>query len=131
MSTPASILSPQSTMREALEIFPGAQRALFKGYHIGGCSSCAFRPDETIAQLCERNGNLDAEEMIEHLRASQQHDESMEISPIDLAARLRQDNSIKLLDIRAREEWDAGRVEGGGRMSQETMQEIFGKWPRE
>ena len=41
-----------SAMREVLEIFPGAQRALFRRYHIGGCSSCGFSPDETLAQLC-------------------------------------------------------------------------------
>jgi len=131
MSTPATTLAPQSTMREALEIFPGAQRALFKRYHIGGCSSCAFHPDETIAQLCQRNGNLNVEEMLEHLRTSQAHDESMQISPPDLATRIRQDNSIKLLDIRTRQEWDAVRIERAVRMSQETMQEILGKWPRQ
>jgi len=37
-------------MSKVLEAFPGAQRALFRRYHIGGCSSCAFRPDETLAQ---------------------------------------------------------------------------------
>jgi hypothetical protein len=29
-------------MREVLEVFPGAQRALFRRYHIGGCSSCGI-----------------------------------------------------------------------------------------
>ena len=32
-------------MRDVLEKFPGAQRALFRKYHIGGCSSCGFQPD--------------------------------------------------------------------------------------
>ncbi len=57
-------------MREVLEAYPGAQQALFKRYHIGGCSSCAFHPDETLAQLCERNGNLNLEEVIDHLKSS-------------------------------------------------------------
>ena len=131
MSTPAAIPSPQSTMREILEIFPGAQRALFKRYHIGGCSSCAFRPDETVAELCARNGNLNAEEMLEHLRTSQEQDEAIQISPTELAAKLQENAPLKLLDIRTREEWDAVRIEGAVRMSQETMQEILGKWPRE
>jgi len=32
-------IDANSPMREVLEIFPGAQRALFRKYHIGGCSS--------------------------------------------------------------------------------------------
>jgi len=40
----------QSPMSAVLENFPGAQRALFQQYHIGGCS-----PDETPAQACARN----------------------------------------------------------------------------
>jgi len=121
-------ISPETPMREVLEAYPGAQRALFKRYHIGGCSSCAFQPDETVAQLCTRNGDIDANEMISHLQTSQQQDEQMQISPAELRDR---SANIRLLDIRTKEEWDAVRIEGAVRMSQETMQEILGKWPRE
>ena len=41
------------------ELFPGAQRALFRKYHIGGCSSCGFSPNETLAGVCARNENVD------------------------------------------------------------------------
>jgi rhodanese-related sulfurtransferase len=129
--TTAAGIGFRSTMREVLEAYPGAQRALFKRYHIGGCSSCAFHPDETLAQLCERNGNLNLEEVIDHLKSSRDQDEQMQISPSELAAALQKDKSVKLLDIRTREEWDAVRIDGAVRMSQETMQEILGKWPRE
>ena len=56
-------------MREVLENFPGAQRALFRRYHIGGCSSCGFSPDETLAQVCARNGNLDVAALPGHGRS--------------------------------------------------------------
>jgi hypothetical protein len=36
----AEPINPGSMMHEVLEIFPGAQRALFRRYHIGGCTSC-------------------------------------------------------------------------------------------
>jgi rhodanese-related sulfurtransferase len=127
----APAITPQSTMTQVLEVFPGAQRALFKRYHIGGCSSCAFQPSEPLEQLCARNGNLDVEEMIDHLKSSHEQDEQMQISSRELADRLEQDPSIKLLDIRTREEWEAVHIAGAVRMSQETMQEILGKWPRE
>ncbi|MGA9776793.1 MAG: hypothetical protein WBS33_00820 [Verrucomicrobiia bacterium] len=39
-SLPMTKINSQSSMREVLEVFPGAQRALFRRYHIGGCSSC-------------------------------------------------------------------------------------------
>jgi len=35
-----SNIQPQSAMSAVLEVFPGAQRALFRKYHIGGCSNC-------------------------------------------------------------------------------------------
>jgi hypothetical protein len=31
-------VNSQSPMREVSEVFPGAQRALFRRYHIGGCN---------------------------------------------------------------------------------------------
>ena len=62
MSSTAAI-DPTISMRELLEQFPGAQRALFRRYHIGGCSNCGFRPDETLAGVCARNENLDVDEV--------------------------------------------------------------------
>lgn len=131
MSTAQETITPQTSLQKVLEVYPGAQRALFKRYHIGGCSSCAFQPTETLEELCRRNSAIDVHEMIDHLRTSHEQDEQMQILPRELAERMQQDPSIKLLDIRAREEWDAVRIAGATRMSQETMQEILGKWPRE
>jgi rhodanese-related sulfurtransferase len=122
-------LDPQTTMTRVLEMFPGAQRALFRRYHIGGCASCAFQPGETLAGLCARN-NLDAAEVIQHLHTSHQQDEELQISPAELAA-LRQAGAVRLVDIRSREEFEAARIEGAVLLSQPVMQEILGRWPRE
>ena len=117
-------------MRDVLAAFPGAQRSLFKRYHIGGCSSCAFQPDETLEQLCARNGGLDLAEMIEHIQTSHEQDEKILIAPTELA-RLRVENpSLRLLDVRTREEYEAVRIEGSVLMSQTTMQEVLAHWPR-
>ena len=35
-------IGSESTMGEVLDVYPGARRALFKKYHIGGCSGCGF-----------------------------------------------------------------------------------------
>ena len=122
-------LDPQTTMTRVLEIFPGAQRALFRRYHIGGCASCAFQEGETLAGLCARN-SLDAAEVIRHIQSSHQQDEELQISPAELAA-LRQAGAVRLVDIRSREEFDATRIEGAALLSQPVMQEILGHWPRE
>ena len=112
-------------MRDVLEKFPGAQRALFRKYHIGGCSSCGFSPDETLAQVCARNGNLDVAEVLAHIRASHELDAKVLISAKELAEMLRQDQSVKLVDVRSREEFEAVKIEGSVLLSQPVMQQIM------
>ena len=118
-------------MRDVLAAYPGAQRALFKRYHIGGCASCAFSPDETLEQLCQRNENLPVVEVLATIQSAHEQDERMHISPRELADTLQQAPGTKLLDIRTREEHDAVKIPGSVRMAQDSMQEILTKWPRE
>lgn len=120
-------ITPDTTMNEVLAAYPGAQRALFRRYHIGGCSSCAFKPDETLAELCQRNDGLDVSEMIAHLQSSREQDEQLMIDATEVARLLREEAALKLLDIRTREEWDAVHVQGAVRMSQESMRDILAK----
>ena len=112
-------------MREVLEIFPGAQRALFRRYHIGGCSSCGFAPDETLAQVCARNGNLDVAEVLAHIQSSHEQDAKVLISPKELAGLLQNDKSVKLIDVRSREEFEAVHIEGSVLLSQDVMRELM------
>jgi len=85
------IIQPQSPMSAVLEKFPGAQRALFRRYHIGGCSSCGFSPDETLVEVCARNGNLDVAEVLAHIQSSHEQDAKVLISPKELAGLLQTD----------------------------------------
>ena len=87
MNSTAAI-NPGIPMRELLEQFPGAQRALFRRYHIGGCASCGFSPEETLAGVCARNENLDVDEVIEHILTSDAADRAMQIEPRELSDRL-------------------------------------------
>ena len=131
MDTAADQIGPSSFMRDVLEHYPWAQRALFRKYHIGGCSSCAFSPEETLADLCQRNDGLDPLDVLGHIRKSHNEDASVQICPIDVKKRLDQGEPLKMLDIRTKEEWEAVRLPEATRMSQDSMQEILGKWPRE
>ena len=125
MTMTNEVIGPQSAMREVLGAFPGAQRALFRRYHIGGCSQCGFGPDETVEQICRRNSGLDPTEVLEHIRSSHEQDEKILIEPKALADWLKQDKSILLLDVRSREEYEAVHLEGSMLMSQPVMQQIM------
>jgi len=115
----------QSAMREVLEVFPGAQRALFRRYHIGGCSSCGFSPDETLAQVCARNGNLDVPEVLAHIRSSHEQDAKILISPKELSELVQHDKAAKLVDVRSREEFEAVHIDGSILLSQPVMQQLM------
>ena len=119
-------ISPDAPMREVLEAFPGAQRALFRKYHIGGCSSCGFSPDETLAQVCARNGNLDTKEVMAHIESSHEQDAKIFISPKELVDDLKRDTSIRLVDIRSREEFEAVHISGSMLLSQDVMRQLLG-----
>jgi rhodanese-related sulfurtransferase len=129
MKSPATI-DPNITMRELLGQFPGAQRALFRRYHIGGCSSCGFAPDETLAGVAARNENLSVEEVIDHILASDAADRAMQIEPRELADALTRGNQVHLLDVRTREEYEAVKIDGAELFTQELMQKILGNWPK-
>lgn len=112
-------------MREVLEAYPGAQRALFRRYHIGGCSSCAFQPDESLQQVCERNGSLNVDEVLAHIQASHEQDAKILLDPKDLAELLKHDKSVRLLDVRSREEFEAVQLAGSVLLSQPIMRDIL------
>ena len=113
-------------MRDVLIAFPGAQRALFRRYHIGGCSSCGFSPEETLAGVCARNGNLNVAEVLEHIRSSHELDVKVLISAPELAALLAADKTVKVVDVRSREDFEAVHIPGSVLLSQDVMREVMG-----
>ena len=119
------IVNSQSPMSAVLENFPGAQRALFRRYHIGGCSSCGFQPTETLAEVCARNGNLDVAEVLAHIQSSHEQDAKVLISPNELAKLMQNDKSAKLVDVRSREEFEAVQITGSVLLSQDVMRDIM------
>lgn len=114
-------------MEQVLAAFPGARRALFRKYHIGGCSSCGFAPTETLAQLAERNGKLNVDEVIAQIQTAAETDRQLEISPTDVADRRKRGEKIRLLDLRTREEWDAVHLDGADFVTQDLIQRLMGK----
>lgn len=120
-------LTSNSTMEQVLAAYPGARRALFRKYHIGGCSSCGFAPEETLAQLAERNGKLNVDEVIAHIQTAAETDRQLEVSPGDVAERRKRGEKIRLLDLRTREEWEAVHLDGAEFVTQDLIQRLMGK----
>ncbi|MCE9518962.1 MAG: rhodanese-like domain-containing protein [Verrucomicrobia bacterium] len=117
-------------MTDLLRLYPGAQRALFAKYHIGGCRSCGFQPDETLAQVCERNENIPIDEVIAHIQSSHDADQSIQITPQELSKLRANHPALKLLDVRTREEHEAAAIPGSQLVTQDLIQHIFATWDK-
>ena len=46
----------QTTLLEALTADPSLGMVLMRNFHLGGCSSCRFEPNESIANVAAENG---------------------------------------------------------------------------
>ncbi|NJK90399.1 MAG: rhodanese-like domain-containing protein [Blastochloris sp.] len=114
-------LSPEITMQALQEQLPGARRTLFRHFHIGGCSSCGFRPEETLAEVCHRNENLNPEQVIEILRAGYEEERKLLVSPTELKGWMDAGRALTLVDVRSKEEFEAVRLPGALRFDQELM----------
>lgn len=120
-------------MRDLLAHYPGAKRTLFRRYHLGGCSSCGFDLEETLEQLCERSGNLDAHQVLSDIEEGHREDEKMQIDPPVLHKKLHDTtlSEIHLLDLRTREEFEAVHIPTSQLLTQELMQKAMSSWPKD
>lgn len=129
--TIAKPIDPSATMEELLIAVPGARRALFRLYHIGGCSSCGFRPEETLEQVCERNDNLPAAEVLERVLDEAKKEAELLIDPVELASALLESHPPTLVDIRTEEEFQAVSLPKSRLLNQSLLQEILGTWKKD
>ena len=104
-----------------LETLPGARRAIFARYHLGGCQSCAFSNEESLADLCARS-EIQVDEVLAHLLASHLHDSAMLMEP---AVANEQISGLRLIDLRTREEHEAVVIPGSQFYTLELQQQLF------
>jgi len=112
-----------SRMEELMGGLPGAKRALFTRYHLGGCQSCGFSPNETLAELCARN-DIDADEALAHLLESERHDRAMWVAP-KVAADTMRGEGWRWIDLRTREEFESIPLPGADLFTRELQQAVF------
>lgn len=128
-STDPKDLSGAWTMQQVTTVFPSAQRALFQKYHVGGCSSCGFQPTDSLTSVATNHG-LDVNEVVEHIKRSQDMEKDLEITPRETAELLKQ-GKIKLVDVRTAEEYAIASIPGSILADQSTAQEIMQTWPKD
>jgi rhodanese-related sulfurtransferase len=120
----SDVLNVETRMGEVMEALPGSRRALFARYHLGGCQSCAFSNEESLAELCARS-ELDAEEVLAHLLASHAHDLALWVEPAVLRDWLAAGTALRLVDLRTREEHEAVSLPGAEFFTQDLQQQLF------
>src|SRR5439155_7542015 len=59
------------------------------------------------------------------IKTSHEQDAKVLMSPTELAELLKNDKSVRLVDVRSREEFEAVHIEGSTLLAQPTMQEIL------
>ena len=125
-----TVITRHSTMGEVLEAYPSAQRALFQRYHIGGCNSCGYQPDDTLDAVARGHNILDVGEVIAFLEDAEQLDRRIQVSPVEVAAALGSDDPPRLLDVRSPAEWELARI-GGATLMTEVVAELVMRWPKD
>ncbi len=93
-------ITAQMTMEEILQRIPSAQRALFQRYHVGGCSSCAFEPTDSLEKVCKDHNLLDVNEVLTHLQRAGEVDAKMSLQPTEVKAWLDAGEPFQFLDVR-------------------------------
>src|SRR5207247_10113889 len=100
-----------------------------KKHERAGCSSCGCKPTDTISKVALNHG-LEVNEVIDHIKKSQDMEKDLEITPKETAELLKQ-SRIKLLDVRSPEEYAIANVAGGVLFSQALAQEIMQAWSKD
>ena len=62
-----------------------------------------------------------------HIQSSHEQDAKVLISPKELAELRQRDSSVKLVDVRSREEFEAVHIEGSVLLSQDVMRELMAR----
>jgi rhodanese-related sulfurtransferase len=103
-------IRPEMTMEQIMAVAPAAQRALFQRYHIGGCSSCGFQPEDTLAQVCKDHNILDVKEVIRTIEIAQDMDGNMQVAPLEVQSWLEKGEDFSFVDVRTPDEWSVTRI---------------------
>jgi len=124
MSTTLKI-SKDSTMQEVLDNYPSAQRALFQKYHIGGCHSCGYEPNDVLSVVAGKHNITDIDEVLNFIAEAEEIDKRVQISPADLAEALKSGHKPRVIDVRTHAEWETAHIDGAQLVDENISHEIM------
>ena len=105
-------IQPEMTMQQILDTVPAAQRALFQRYHIGGCSSCAYQPTDTLAQVCKDHNLLDVNDVVRTILLAHETDQNMQVPPQTVKEWIDGGELDRFLDVRTPDELAKASIPG-------------------
>ncbi len=114
-------LSLDMTMADILDQYPGARRALFQKYHIGGCNSCGYSPDDTLRSVLQKHAVQAPDEAVQTILKFDELDRRMQIQPMQLAELRKSRTAMRLVDVRSEEEHAFASIAGGELLTQELF----------
>ena len=124
-------LSETSTMAEVLEAYPAAQRALFRKYHIGGCSSCGFQPTDKLTDVLRSHDCQDSiDSVIAYIQESQAVDDKTKVRAKTLKQWLDAKEPLRLIDMRGPDEASICKLPGSTLISQDVVRQMNEEWPK-
>ena len=124
-------ITKESTMREIIEAYPNAQRALFQRYHIGGCNSCGYQPEDMIGAVAQSHKIKDIDGVIAFIKqADSANIQGLETTPQEVNEALKSNSPPRLIDVRTTDEWNLAKIENAQLNNEELAAEIM-KWPKD
>ncbi|MBI2889832.1 MAG: DUF971 domain-containing protein [Nitrospirae bacterium] len=124
-------LTGQSTMGEIVRRYPSSQRTLFQKFHVGGCSSCGYRPEDTLQEVLASHGHTNVEEAVRFILDGADQEKKLQISPAEAARLLKQDPKAKLLDVRDEYESSLASIQEAQLLSRELASDMMSSWPKD
>lgn len=120
-------------MGELLAEYSVSKGILFERFHIGGCSSCAFSPNDSLGDVLSRQGIADIDGAVKDaaaviVMAQKEHDSGF-ISPIELKEKF-SSGQVKLIDVRREDEHRLINIDGDVLATQELVSEMQ-NWPKD
>jgi len=125
-------ITPDMQMQDIMNVYPGAKRALFQKYHIGGCSSCGFAPTDTLEQVFVNHRRpTETQNAIQFIYESARLDDEMQIDPAQLKSEMESGTDWKIVDVREDYEAEIASIPGSQMITRELAYEILEKWPKD
>jgi rhodanese-related sulfurtransferase len=112
------------TMADILERFPGARRALFQRFHIGGCHSCGYEPSDTLRTVLGKHQVTDTGGAVDTILAFDKMDRDLQIQPQEVVALRERNPAVRFVDVRSEEERDIACIDGTQLLTQELFDEL-------